>query len=416
MAVYKNDTLIEQSIYGSSRLGLMTASSKAGYRTLGGKKYELSNHLGNVLAVVSDNIHLDQDSTWASVINTTDYYPFGLAMDGRSVQDSTYRYGFNGKELDSLGMGGGGSTYDYGFRIYNPAIARFLSVDPLMKSYPWYTPYQFAGNKPISSIDVDGLEPYDVNGNRIDQLEESNLSSIDPKTDNSIWNDLRSHSNEQGRTRGGGRFQSASGERVDIQGIDQAIGGMRNVDYSSLSIDQLPTGFSKEDLFEGFRVYLNHFVGAGTDFKEFSVEDQKLWLSSNPIGAVMQFDGSPIPVENNIIEDWLSDDLTVVVTSHKVANTHSQWVFSTATTLKNGGHAVSGSRQFGISENINGGFTFWTRGTDKAHNLFDATISPIVFKSGEKIWKQLFQNVNTFINENGGRSSVVKPISTRVND
>lgn len=41
----------------------------------------------------------------------------------------------------------------------------------------------------------------------------------------------------------------------------------------------------------------------------------------------MQFDGSPIPVENNIIEDWLSDDLTVVVTSHKVANTHSQWVF-----------------------------------------------------------------------------------------
>ena len=79
MAVYKNDTLIEQSIYGSSRLGLMTASSKTGYRTLGGKKYELSNHLGNILAVVTDNIHLDQDSTWASVVNVTDYYPFGLA-------------------------------------------------------------------------------------------------------------------------------------------------------------------------------------------------------------------------------------------------------------------------------------------------------------------------------------------------
>jgi RHS repeat-associated protein len=71
-----------------------------------------------------------------------------------------YRYGFNGKEKDPEGMGGGGSTYDYGFRIYNPQIARFLSVDPLTKSYPWYTPYQFAGNKPIWAIDLDGLEEF----------------------------------------------------------------------------------------------------------------------------------------------------------------------------------------------------------------------------------------------------------------
>ena len=55
-------------------------------------------------------------------------------------------------------MGGGGSTYDYGFRIYNPQIARFLSVDPLSPKYPWFTPYQFAGNMPINSIDLDGLE------------------------------------------------------------------------------------------------------------------------------------------------------------------------------------------------------------------------------------------------------------------
>jgi hypothetical protein len=27
-------------------------------------------------------------------------------------------------------MGGGGSTYDYGFRIYNPNIGKFLGVDP----------------------------------------------------------------------------------------------------------------------------------------------------------------------------------------------------------------------------------------------------------------------------------------------
>jgi RHS repeat-associated protein len=71
---------------------------------------------------------------------------------------SGYSFTFNGKEKDKEGMGGGGSTYDYGFRIYNAQLGKFLSVDPLTKSYPWYTPYQFAGNMPISAIDLDGLE------------------------------------------------------------------------------------------------------------------------------------------------------------------------------------------------------------------------------------------------------------------
>lgn len=38
-------------------------------------------------------------------------------------------------------------------------MGRFLSVDPLTQEYPWYTPYQFAGNMPIGAIDLDGLEP-----------------------------------------------------------------------------------------------------------------------------------------------------------------------------------------------------------------------------------------------------------------
>ena len=43
-------------------------------------------------------------------------------------------------------------------RIYDSRVGRFLSLDPLTKSYPWYTPYQFAGNKPIWAKDLDGLE------------------------------------------------------------------------------------------------------------------------------------------------------------------------------------------------------------------------------------------------------------------
>lgn len=91
-------------------------------------------------------------------------YPFGWEMPGRKYNSNNYRYGFNGKEKDDEGEFGSITNYDYGFRIYNPAIGRFLSVDPLTGSYPHYTPYQFAGNKPIQSIDVDGLEEFEVTG------------------------------------------------------------------------------------------------------------------------------------------------------------------------------------------------------------------------------------------------------------
>jgi RHS repeat-associated protein len=72
---------------------------------------------------------------------------------------STYRYGFNGKENDDE-VYGDDNEQDYGMRIYDPRLGRFLSVDPIASDFPWYTPYQFAGNKPIWAIDLDGLEEY----------------------------------------------------------------------------------------------------------------------------------------------------------------------------------------------------------------------------------------------------------------
>ena len=81
-------------------------------------------------------------------------------MPGRTYSGSGYRFGFNGKEKDDE-VEGNGNIYDYGFRIYNPRIAKFLSLDPLMKKFPWYTPYQFAGNMPIRAKDLDGLEILD---------------------------------------------------------------------------------------------------------------------------------------------------------------------------------------------------------------------------------------------------------------
>lgn len=155
----------EQHLYGSSRLGMwlpeMSVTGAVGNASVlwnqgNLKRYELSNHLGNEMAVISDQ----QASGNATVYNMTDYAPFGMQMVGRKWSAAGgYRYGFNGKENDNE-VKGEGNQQDYGFRIYDPRVGRFLSVDPLSKKYPWYTPYQFAGNTPIQAIDLDGAEEW----------------------------------------------------------------------------------------------------------------------------------------------------------------------------------------------------------------------------------------------------------------
>ncbi|MRG44747.1 hypothetical protein GFS24_06460 [Chitinophaga sp. SYP-B3965] len=167
----------EQHLYGSSRLGLWQPNMNVTdedthdkWLCEGNKRYELTNHLGNVIAVLSDK-KLGSGDYKPEVISMQDYYPFGMPMEGRygTIGDdgngnpvisglaSGYRYGFNGKENDNE-VKGEGNQQDYGFRVYDPRLGRFLSEDPLKKDFPWYTPYQFAGNKPIWAKDLDGLE------------------------------------------------------------------------------------------------------------------------------------------------------------------------------------------------------------------------------------------------------------------
>jgi hypothetical protein len=65
------------------------------------------------------------------------------------------KYGFNGQEVDK-DLWGGSVVFKY--RIEDARLGRFFSVDPLAPKYPWYTPYQVAGNKVINSIELEGLE------------------------------------------------------------------------------------------------------------------------------------------------------------------------------------------------------------------------------------------------------------------
>jgi RHS repeat-associated protein len=168
----------ERFLYGSSRLGVLTASNsvdggpddmqykEAANFGRGYKQYELTNHLGNVLVTISDRKFAVSSTSNSSLIDhyepvilsAQDYYPFGMiSRVALPNNGQTYRFGFNGKENDN-GVKGLGNQQDYGMRIYDPRVGRFLSVDPLQTQFPWFTPYQFAGNTPIQAKDLDGLE------------------------------------------------------------------------------------------------------------------------------------------------------------------------------------------------------------------------------------------------------------------
>jgi len=75
-----------------------------------------------------------------------------------------YRFGFNGQEKDDEITGQTGSHYDFGARMYDSRLGRWLAVDPLAGKYPFASPYNFALNTPIQAVDPDGKLVIFVNG------------------------------------------------------------------------------------------------------------------------------------------------------------------------------------------------------------------------------------------------------------
>lgn len=162
----------------SSTVYIATISSNKTQFYLGNKNYELSNHLGNVLAVVSDRKHLVDDGVYdpntgaqtsISLDNLGDYfvpeyqsfglyYAYGAAIPGSTYATSNgqYRFGFNGMEKTNE-VFGSSNEYTTEFRQLDSRLGRWFSKDLIIKY--WESPYALNFNNPIKFVDPNGLDP-----------------------------------------------------------------------------------------------------------------------------------------------------------------------------------------------------------------------------------------------------------------
>ena len=164
---------VEKHIYGSTRLGILTESVKvlaseyvpypmwSVVHEIGNRNYELNNHLGNVLSVISDKVIPIDDggvvTFLADIRQSTDYSPFGVTLENRNLKlldpvsgnpVKRLRYGYQGSEADDE-VKGSGNSYTTEFRQLDPRLGRWLSIDPKATSMPWQSPYCSMDNNPI---------------------------------------------------------------------------------------------------------------------------------------------------------------------------------------------------------------------------------------------------------------------------
>ncbi len=131
-------------------------------RNVSEKNYEIKDYLGNVRAIIADEKKSDAGSFLTELRSYSSYYGYGMMQPERIYSDMTsYRYGYCGKEKEDQ-MKGENNSYDFGSRLYDVRLARWLSVDPCSGELPFFSSYQYTSNNPIRYYDPDGKFLADV--------------------------------------------------------------------------------------------------------------------------------------------------------------------------------------------------------------------------------------------------------------
>lgn len=109
--------------------------------------------------IPSGNEFLDQDMDYESMLSF-----FEEALITSVDLGQNYIYGFGSHEKDDE-IRGSGNSYDFGARMHDPRLGRFLSLDPKIHEYPYMSPYCYAANNPIYYLDKNGEVPVPLRTN-----------------------------------------------------------------------------------------------------------------------------------------------------------------------------------------------------------------------------------------------------------
>ncbi|MEP0262320.1 RHS repeat-associated core domain-containing protein, partial [Dokdonia sp.] len=152
-----------EPVYGTEK-SIEKFNKETGTSSFSGYQYAFNytDHLGNVRLTYSDSDGDGAIEPKTEIISEKNYYPFGLQQKGyndvvtSNVNSVANRFGFGNKELgEELGL----DWYDISARNYDPAIGRWMNLDPLAELMRRHSPYNYAFDNPVFFQDPDGMMP-----------------------------------------------------------------------------------------------------------------------------------------------------------------------------------------------------------------------------------------------------------------
>lgn len=221
----------------------------------------------------------------ADVISYSDYYPFGMLMPNGHGQDDDYWYGFNGMEKDDEVRNGKGNSYDFGARMLDPRIGRWLVCDPLEAKYAGENPYNFVRNNPIIRVDPDGRTDFYFNGKWIgtDGRNDNNVAIIRPVGTKSLRKQMKKN--------------TKNGEITDI---GQLCNGDKSSSYFVINRDVLQASYGV--LKEASKDFTQneYVVGLNEEGENFNETFRNVQGEVIREGTSESVSGGPIPDEVDV--------------------------------------------------------------------------------------------------------------------